>query len=361
MAMNSPGGRPVAQDLNITQQEVDQATQEEMDAQKQDMEDAKAEEQASYDAMGALEGAFVPHGIFRHRGAGPLQYETKRGLIKVFSGDLVCHLHGPTNPEALEADWNLEDDWIVVSEAVLNALLFTVDRKMFPESLEYRAGRIGEERRAAAAGEDVPEGDAQLKEGPEGEQDPSASRGLGSSALGTQIGKKGKDPRDFSPESKGGSTKDVKDERRPLGPHQESGVGGGRGYTPGGDRLSGAGEPPSRNVQSGGVIDRFPGTGKEPAPGGGKGEPASEETQSGGTQVGEDTPKHTGRPEPVQYPAGTEKPGIAGSQGPAKSPANMDALKAMPHSGPAWGLKESITLGDGTKARWTGNNWVIAV
>lgn len=331
MAMNSPGGRPVQQDLNLTQQEIDQATQDELEAQKQDMEDAKAEEQASYEAMGALEGAFVPHGIFRHRGAGPLQYETKRGLIKVFSGDLVCHLHGPSNPEAPEADWELEDDWIVVSEAVLTALLFTVDPKLFPESLEYRAGRIGEERRNTPP---PPEADAQSKEGPDGETDPSAAKN--SSALG-------------------------KDERRPLGPHQESGIGGGRGYTPGGDRLSGAGEPPSRNVQSGGVIDRFPGSGKEPAPGGGKGEPASEETQTGGTQVGEDTPKHTGRPEPVKYPAGTAKPGTAGSFGPGKSPANMDALRAMPHSGPAWGLKESVTLGDGTKARWAGNNWVIAV
>lgn len=144
-----PGGKSVAP--LMTPEEITAADEAEKAAQLQDMEDAKAEEQESNTAMAALEGAFVPNGIFRHRGVGPLIYETKRGLLKVFSGDLVCHLVGITNPSAPPEEWILDDEYIAVSEATLTALLFTVEPRLFPDLLEYRAIRIGEERRAAAA------------------------------------------------------------------------------------------------------------------------------------------------------------------------------------------------------------------
>jgi len=149
LPMNAPPlASPVA---TMTQEEIDAEYEAEMAAREADMEAAEAEEVASNDAMAALEGAFVPNGIMRHRGVGPIQYETRRGLVKVFPGDLVCHVVGPTNPDAPEEEWILEDDFIICSSAVLGALLFTVDPVLFPDTLEYRAQRIGEERRAAAA------------------------------------------------------------------------------------------------------------------------------------------------------------------------------------------------------------------
>jgi len=135
----------------MTQEEIDAANEAEKLAQAQDLEDAKAEEQASNAAMAALEGAFVPNGITRHRGVGPIQYETRRGLIKVFPGDLVCRVTGPTNPDDPPEDWILEEDFIICSQVILTALLFTVPPEHFPDVLEYRAARIGEERRKAAA------------------------------------------------------------------------------------------------------------------------------------------------------------------------------------------------------------------
>jgi hypothetical protein len=148
---NLPMNAPATPTVRLTQEEIDQAQQDEIAAQAEDLEAAKAEEIESDAAMAALEGAFVPNGISRHRGVGPIQYETRRGLIKVFPGDLVCKVTGPTNPDAPEAEWILEEDWIICSQTILGALLFTVPWKMFPDQLEYRAARIGEERRAAAA------------------------------------------------------------------------------------------------------------------------------------------------------------------------------------------------------------------
>jgi hypothetical protein len=149
LPMNVPPFPAPAQ--TMTQEEIDAEYEAEMAAREADMVAAEAEEIASNEAMAALEGAFVPNGISRHRGVGPIQYETRRGLIKVFPGDLVCHVVGPTNPDAPEEEWILEDDFIICSQAVLGALLFTVDWKLYPDTLEYRANRIGEERRAAAA------------------------------------------------------------------------------------------------------------------------------------------------------------------------------------------------------------------
>lgn len=143
-----PGG--VAVTPLQTPEEIQAALDAELEAQKQDMEAAKAEEVESNTAMAALEGAFVPNGIFRHRGVGPLIYETRRGLLKVFSGDLVVHLVGVTNPTAPQEEWILDDEYIAVSEATLTGLLFTVAPNLFPDTLEYRAIRIGEARRAAA-------------------------------------------------------------------------------------------------------------------------------------------------------------------------------------------------------------------
>jgi hypothetical protein len=48
-------------------------------------------------------------------------------------------------------EWILEDDYIICSQVILSALLFSVPWRHFPDVLEYRAVRIGEERRAAAA------------------------------------------------------------------------------------------------------------------------------------------------------------------------------------------------------------------
>jgi len=316
MPMNAPRAgvpTPGEQTAPKTEEEIAQETADELAAQQEDLVAAQAEMDASYEAMGALEDAFIPHGIFRHRGAGPLQYETKRGLIKVFSGDLVAHIHGPTNRDAPQEEWEFEEEWIVVSEAVLGALLFTVDPKLFPETLEVRAGRIGEERRAAAAAP-PPEGDSGSPESD------AEARG-------------GKQP--------------------PLGPHQESGVGGGSSRTPGGDRMTGRGEPPSKIVQQGGVVDRFAGPGKKLPGGVSKAEPKSQETQTGGTTFDEGGPN----PEAIKVPSADIKPGIPGSFGPDKSPANFEALKAVPYSGPAWAPGEHIVMGDQKKARWNGDCW----
>lgn len=120
-------------------------------AQEQDLLDAQAEEDASDVKMAALEGVFVPSGITRHRGVGPLQIESPRGLIKAFSGDLICKLHWPKNPDALPEEWDVVEERIVVSETILAGLLFTCTIPEFPDLLEFRAARIGEARRAAAA------------------------------------------------------------------------------------------------------------------------------------------------------------------------------------------------------------------
>ena len=135
----------------LTPEEIAAANEEELAAQQQDMVDALAEEEESNTAMAALEGVFVPSGIFRHRGIGPLQYETRRGLLKVFSGDLVCHLAMPTNPEAPPEEQVFEDEFIAVSELTLSGLLFSVEPRLFPENINVRAQRIGNERREAAA------------------------------------------------------------------------------------------------------------------------------------------------------------------------------------------------------------------
>jgi hypothetical protein len=119
-------------------------------AQEQDLLDAQAEEDASNVKMAALEGVFVPSGITRHRGVGPLKIESPRGLISAFSGDLICKLHWPKNPDALPEEWDVVEERIVVSETILAGLLFTCTIPEFPDLLEFRAARIGEARRLAA-------------------------------------------------------------------------------------------------------------------------------------------------------------------------------------------------------------------
>lgn len=132
----------------LTPEEIAEA---EKAAQEQDLLDAQAEEDASNVKMAALEGVFVPSGITRHRGVGPLKIESPRGLISAFSGDLICKLHWPKNPEALPEEWDVVEERIVVSETILAGLLFTCTIPEFPDLLEFRAARIGEERRKAAA------------------------------------------------------------------------------------------------------------------------------------------------------------------------------------------------------------------
>lgn len=129
----------------------EELAEEERLAQEQDMIDALAEEEASNVKMAALEGVFVPSGIRRYRGVGPLKVETPRGLISAFSGDLICELHWPKNELDPPEEWDVVEEKIVVQETILLGLLFTCTLPELPELIEFRAQRIGEARRKAAA------------------------------------------------------------------------------------------------------------------------------------------------------------------------------------------------------------------
>jgi len=131
----------------------DDEVRKELDAQAQDWEKARVQAQeAGQDPDGDFvitEGLPVPFFMIRrYRGVGPLAYETKRGLIKVNSGDLIAgfyyHEHdaeGNDLPEQLE-------EFIVMSEAAFMALQDDFGPDQIPESLAVRAVHIGQDRRA---------------------------------------------------------------------------------------------------------------------------------------------------------------------------------------------------------------------
>lgn len=124
----------------------------EKEAQLEDVKKAEEEGKASDEAMKALTGPWS--NVRRHRGVGPLVLETRRGAIKVFSGDIVAR-HTPKAPEGEEKP---EDK--MAREAKAEDLVFTeeqfvelsgIEAKLLPEDPFYRAIAIGEARRKAAA------------------------------------------------------------------------------------------------------------------------------------------------------------------------------------------------------------------
>lgn len=128
----------------------------EIAAQKEDLEKARVEaKNAGQDPDGDLiitEGLPEPYtAIRRYRGVGPLAYETKRGLIKVNSGDLIIeflyHRHDPVTGEDLPD----EKEYVVMTEEAFKAIAPAVPPP--PEALDVRANVIGRKRR----GEKAPE------------------------------------------------------------------------------------------------------------------------------------------------------------------------------------------------------------
>jgi len=127
-------------------------TRLELEAQALDMEKARAEAwEAGQNPDGdyvITEGLPVPFFfVRRYRGVGPLAYETKRGLIKVNSGDIIAGFYYHEH----DADGNdLEEqleEVIVMTEAAFLALQDDFGPDSLPESMEVRAVNIGNLRR----------------------------------------------------------------------------------------------------------------------------------------------------------------------------------------------------------------------
>jgi hypothetical protein len=127
-------------------------TRLELEAQALDMEKARAEAwEAGQNPDGdyvITEGLPVPFFfVRRYRGVGPLAYETKRGLIKVNSGDIIAGFYYHEH----DADGNdLEEqleEVIVMTEAAFMALQDDFGPDQIPEALDVRAVNIGNARR----------------------------------------------------------------------------------------------------------------------------------------------------------------------------------------------------------------------
>ena len=135
--------------------DVAEATRLELEAQAEDMEKARVEaREAGQDPEGDFiitEGLPAPFFfVRRYRGIGPLAYETKRGLIKVNSGEIIAGFYYHEH----DADGNdLEEqleEVIVMSEAAFLALQDDFTSDNLPESLAFRAVEIGNARRGSA-------------------------------------------------------------------------------------------------------------------------------------------------------------------------------------------------------------------
>lgn len=127
--------------------------QEELAAQAQDRVDAQAEIDAREDFV-PPEPFVVLEKYFAGAIPGPLAYETHRGLLKVFPGDVKAVVEYPIvdaegNP-ILDADGNPtmgRDQFVVCSEA-FRAMFEAID---IPMGLEELTIQKGIERRKAAA------------------------------------------------------------------------------------------------------------------------------------------------------------------------------------------------------------------
>lgn len=119
--------------------EVKDDAEKEKEAQAEDMKKAIAEDEASKKKLEKPVGKFSE--IRRYRGIGALVLKTARGEVKVFSGDVY----------ALVEEEKAKPGSIVVFTEGQFLSLSGLQVADLPDSVEYRALRIGEERRAKAA------------------------------------------------------------------------------------------------------------------------------------------------------------------------------------------------------------------
>ncbi len=161
----------------LTEETPEELARKEIALQAEDWEKARVEaREAGQDPDGdaiITEGLPAPFTfVRRYRGVGPLAYETKRGLIKVHSGELIIgfkyHLHdldGNDLPEELV-------EIIVMSEEAFHALQDDIGPDAVPESVAVRAVRIGNERRPTPA--PVPMGKVEAPKTPNPNPNPTA-------------------------------------------------------------------------------------------------------------------------------------------------------------------------------------------
>lgn len=117
----------------------------EMRLQKEDAEKAVVEEKEAEERMTALPAPFTD--VREYWGVGPLAYETRRGFIKVNSGDVICRFEYEDPPES----GNVQTEVVILSLVALEALQ-AANITDPPIGLSARAGRIGAKRR----GDDKP-------------------------------------------------------------------------------------------------------------------------------------------------------------------------------------------------------------
>lgn len=132
----------------------DEAEESRLEAEAQAEDWLAAKEQAAaagQDPDGDViitEGLPAPFFLLRrYRGVGPLAYETKRGLVKVNSGEIIAgfyyHEH---DAEGNDLEEQLEE-FIIMAEAAFLALQDDFTSDNLPEALDVRAVNIGNLRR----------------------------------------------------------------------------------------------------------------------------------------------------------------------------------------------------------------------